>query len=761
MREHSRFVNALRYFVGLVVCIGVFATPDLSRAQSEQPTPTPISKPQPTPTSLRNTQVQITPTTTAQDSLDRVTLARLGRGEIALQGPFDTQDVSFSLPATWKLTEQATAELDISVFVTSRGAATTTGFGGLLSILIDDQTVGSVNIDRVGDRSVKLNIPLAVLQNAVATDNRINLAFKLDAGFSCDFDQQTNVIIRTTSGLNLPHTIAKPPTDLALLPRPIFQRSFEIDSAVLIVADNPSAADLQAALTVMAGMGQATSGRLPIQVTTAGLLNETQRTHNHLIYVGRSSAFSQLNTITFPAKVGGSTITIGGMSADDGILQMAVSPWNVGRVILLVSGNSDSGIIKAAQAVSNSAIRSYVESNVALVSDVRSLPLPNNVPLNRTFADLGYGVRTITDRSSRQTEIKFLVPWGQIPNGDAYVKLFLSHSAMINFERSGATISLNDQPIGSVLFSKETTALSSMQFGLPQSLIHPGVNSFRISADLIRSFDCSNENAQNLWLSIYPESSLHLPLESGSSTVTQGFNLVGFPRFLTTDNELGDVGFVLAKNDPIGWNSAAQIAYVLGNRANGVYVNLAVAYADALTDELKNGRHLVIVGRASQLPILTDLNDSLPAPFAGDSDYANERGLPVEYRVAPGTSVGYLQAMISPWNNYKGVLAILGSDELAIQAATNALINPENRSVLIGNFAVVSGNQLISTQPIGKETSVVPITPATDVTLISQPAVARPAWILPAIVSFAMLLIIVVGVLVGGRLRQKRKNTAT
>ena len=58
-----------------------------------------------------------------------------------------------------------------------------------------------------------------------------------------------------------------------------------------------------------------------------------------------------------PAPLTNNAFNPQGMQTDDGILELAVSPWNNARSLLIVSGNTDAGVVKAAQALSNNNIQ--------------------------------------------------------------------------------------------------------------------------------------------------------------------------------------------------------------------------------------------------------------------------------------------------------------------------------------------------------------------------------------------------------------------
>src|SRR5512139_668793 len=186
-----------------------------------------------------------------------------------------------------------------------------------------------------------------------------------------------------------------------MLPRPIFQRGsiFPVN-VVAVVPDAPSAGELQAAMTVASSFGRMSGGEVPISLVTQSGLTPEMRTESQLIFVGKSSSLSLLQGATLPSPLQGKAFATPGMETDDGLLQMAVSPWNTGRAILVVSGNSDAGVIKAAQALSTTNIQTVGDRSLALIADVTpttatgqpNTTLPQELS---SFRDLGYDALTM------------------------------------------------------------------------------------------------------------------------------------------------------------------------------------------------------------------------------------------------------------------------------------------------------------------------------------------------------------------------------
>jgi hypothetical protein len=217
-----------------------------------------------------------------------------------------------------------------------------------------------------------------------------------------------------------------------------------------------------------------TSGRLALSLIPVGALTSSIRDGSHLIFVGGPGAFGLLADAPLPAPLGEQGFDAADAAPNDGIVQMAVSPWNNEKVVLVVSGNAEIGVIKAGQAVSAGVHPVGEQSNLALIAEVQPDALSaGEIGLDQTFADLGYAIETVSRIGVNAIEYRFEVPSGLIADREARLDLVFNHSALVDYERSGLVVRLNGEPIGSVRFSDESANAGQMTFNLPSSAVRP------------------------------------------------------------------------------------------------------------------------------------------------------------------------------------------------------------------------------------------------------------------------------------------------
>ena len=695
-----------------------------------------------------------------------VSLTLLGEaGDIVLRGPYDSYDIRFTPPPSWSLQPGASLLLNLDAVFSNADGTSAAAIGAVLQVSLNDYLISTVFVNQLGEQTALITIPPEALI-PYRSDGRHVLRFFLDASADCRFPHESSVVIKSNSLLDLPHELVAPSTDLAILPRPIYQEgSFLPEAATLVVPDEPSAEELQAAMTVAAGFSRMSSGDLVLPLVPVSALTEETLASSHLVVVGKPAGLGLLNGIDFVSPISAGRVNMVNGQADDGVIELAVSPWNEARVVLYVGGNSEVGLVKAAQALSYGVLQPGEQPSQSLISAINPDEIPSNTAVDRTLADLGYIDRSASGYGTSYLEYHFLIPIGQVPGSDPYFNLVYTYSALLDTARSGLMIMLNDQRIGSAIFTEEgAQQVNSLRVSLPDNALKPGDNKLLVQTNLRPRDFCSDFTNSSLWFNVFSNSLVHLPLIPAQIGISNAqIDLSLYPLPFSSNPTMENIGFVLT--DPASWNIAAQIAADLGDMANGQILRPSVALAGAIPDGYREQHDLIVIGRASEIPLILEMSNVMPAPFEAGSDLATEQSLPISYRLPAGASIGYLELFSSPWNPDKSVLTILGSSGEGLSWAGNSILDSKLRGNLAGNYAVVNRNQIQTTDT---RAGFVPnlsatVVPGGDMSVIDLPSIpsqasARPSWLLPAIIVNILLTFGFIVFLVLRGMRNARKQ---
>lgn len=732
--------------VGLV-CLVLLASLAVA-AQAQAPNPTATPAPAPTPIPVGAT------------SGDQIAFSQLMKSDITLTGPYDSNSFLFGLPAAWQLTQGPHLDLAMSVSFNTAIASNgqyNLGAAGTLTVQMNNEILAVVPLNQLGEVNLHFQIPLKAMLST-RTDGLMELRFSLDSGWTCDYNENMVVVIHNTSVVTLPHQLNPPETDLLKFPDPIFQQGLTFsNNALVVVPDHPTASELQSAMNVAAGLGNLTAGQLALDLVTISQLTPQQTVNSHLILVGKTSSLMPLLTqLHLPMTAAGGQFNTASGGADDGVVQLVDSPWSVDKAVLVVSGNTDPGTLKAAQAMSTGAFRTNTYPNLAVIQSIQDNPRPVSIPVDQTLQDLGYGTITPSSLGTNYVTYSFYVPAGQSLGPDAYFELLYGHSALLNFARSGIVVRLNGQPIGSVAFTAATAAIASnsVKFTIPPAVVHTGRNSIEVRINMVPVDKCTQPNLSGTYTNIWPGSNLHLPFALSTISTVSNFDLGNYPSPFNFDTSLAATAFVLPKDDVQSWRSALGVATYLGNVSHGQISALAAFYADDIPATERPKYNFLLIGRATQLPVISELNDKLPAPFAGNTDLAVEPKMQVTFRIDSNSTVGYVELLPSPWNNNRVIVAAMGNTEQGMVSAASHLIEPLSWA-LKGNFAVINGTQVLSTDT--RIASIAPLAAATQ-SANGIPAIQavppsvkvgatpeyRPGWLLPALVLTILLILVTI-----------------
>jgi cellulose synthase operon protein B len=623
---------------------------------------------------------------------------------MVLRGPYDAGVMRFDLPATWQLNPGAELAIDVTTVFTGKESTVNSSYSGAtLEVYFNDKFQQSIPL--LTNEKKTYYVPISP-ESMVSTNpgGWNKLSFFLYAEIDCSLDShQTTVTIGTESSLTVPHTQAPLSLDLRRLPWPVYlQHVKQADPVTVVIPASPTADEMQAALVTMGAFGRITEGKLPMKMITVDQLTDDLRNQSHLVLVGKPSSFSMLSGLTLPVPLRNDQFSSPGMQTDDGVLQIVPSPWNDARAILMVSGNTDPAVVKAAQALSTLNLETGDTPDYSIVAKVSPAPITGIVgtddstpqPADIKLSDLGYGNVTVTGMGMNWIDYEFPIPLGMVPKETPYLNLNLSISSLVDPKRSEGIVYLNDVQIGSVPLSDDSSNLIVTQINMPLSVLRSGTNKISVVLNL-RPYDvCTLFDFSSLWATVYADSVLHLPLIPAPDSAFALQDIKGYPYPFATDPSLSTTAFVMSKQDPSSWPQAGRIAYDLGARVTGPVLGFEAAFDGEVPEELRS-MNLILVGEPKNLSILSDLAESMPARFEAGSNIAVLDTQQVVYRLSDKKSLGYLQLFASPWSNQKAISGVFGTTAAGLESALNALLDFQIRDRFAGNFVTLDGTKAV------------------------------------------------------------------
>ena len=701
-------------------------------------------------------------TATANDP-NTFTLEELGFSERFLIGPYDINEFSFSLPDYWEVDSNTYLTLNITPTL---GGAGVSQFGdnqdfilGTLVVRYNTNVVWNVLIKNDGPQTIQIPMsPESVIPKG--TDSRHRLSFYLDASLNCDYeDFQTTVWIEPSSTMTFSYTEVQPELDLASFPRPYFQPDSVVPAEVsVVIPSNPTQNEIDAGMAVVAGLGSASAGESVLTYHTLDSLTPEMQENTNIIFVG--NRFPDLQSLAFPVPFTGGKLSLTEDQQDNGVVQSLISPWSDKHVILFVSGNSDEAVLKAARAVSTGRLITSGLDNVSLVSSVNPLEVTDTPVIDQTLGDLGFDPQGVGVYGDVFIELNFNATAEQANSEGAYFDFLTTSSGLLDYNRSGLTVLLNDVVVGTFGFDSVEQTITEQKIEILPNFLRRGQNRLDIYSSLVPIDECFETTFDAAWVTVSDESAIHLPISAQQFDIGDRVDLGSYPFVLFSGTDLENIAFVLPKDNNTALESAAQIAYYLGAQRTVAIADFDTYYTGEVPEDVLASKDIIFVGKATEFEELSSVNDSLPAPFDQGSDVPQVPNMPVTFDVLQDVGVGYIQLADSPWAENQVVLLATGNSDDGISLAANGLSDDLLIGSLAGNYAEVIGDQMTSfdTRLVSSST----VSSVSDDTTNTQDAgtsesdsgsstpdnasqtgdiIEKPAWVQPTIIGLAVVMV--------------------
>jgi hypothetical protein len=195
---------------------------------------------------------------------------------------------------------------------------------------------------------------------------------------------------------------------------------------------------------------------------------------------------------------------------------------------------------------------------------------------------------------------------------------------------------------------------------------------------------CLVLDSQHLWATIYSHSYFHLPYTS--QEVEPSLDLFPYPF----DEQPSLSGLLLVLPNRPGqfdYDLMLRLAAGLGAADQGDFLALNVTTADLVTQERRQDRDLVLIGRPSVHSLIADLNDGLPQPFEPGSDRLRPRVESAVFVENDLGDIGLIEELSAPWDAERTILILTGTTDEGVALAGTTLFSKGD--ALAGNVVLV------------------------------------------------------------------------
>jgi cellulose synthase operon protein B len=506
------------------------------------------------------------------------------------------QVLTFTKPKTWTLGAQTTVKLS---FQHSKELLPKSW----LQVLVNDQVIKHIALtkDNAEGSTLSVPIPVAKLKDFNTLTFRVEQHYTDKCEDPLDPSLWTQVLPSTQ--LLIDYTPSLPKLDLAAYPYPIID-TLQYATAPITAYTGKSSEAINALALVQAHFGQHSPNNAVTMTLGSG---NTLPGKGHAVLIGTPQTLPTGGG--FSAKI---AQALNGAGPNTGVLALFPSPTAKGETVLVVSGNSDQGVLNAATALTSTPKPTVLLGTIAVLpgswtpGGLTSTKTPRFIEFDsKTLAQLGYVTEAVEKINAPPISYSIPVVTDFKKSG---AKLFwdvvYSYGPGINPEFSSLELRVNNRSIGNIPLTN-TMGEDMAHASIPVSaeLLQPNntvVAQFHLMPD--KAGYCIDNYVDKAWGKLHDDSTFRVEGKPASRLPDVGLlNPTAYPYSLK-DN-LEDTVLVLPSNaDANTLTTALAVAGRLGRVTNAdTDLRLHVQWASA---GLPKDKHVILLGNAADYPEL-------------------------------------------------------------------------------------------------------------------------------------------------------------
>lgn len=452
-----------------------------------------------------------------------------------------------------------------------------------------------------------------------------------------------------------------------------YERFIGIDTSkasshAVVVSDEQSAAELEAALYSIAGLSKAKSSgdkRIPLLIEGDQEIASKQV----VLYISKLAHLPA----SIKAQLGDTEL------ADRAIIKHVQLG---GQTMLLVASDSDELLVKAGRYVANQELMeqtTLAEKYIDEDTDVLTPPVQVS-----QFIKLTETGDKLTGPMHQEKEYYIALPANQSIAEASKIRLDLRYAQNLNFDRSLVTVLINNKPIGSKKLSEVMANQDMLELPIPKNLDVNGNFTVKAAFDLeIDHTPCTVTQDQMPWAYIDSTSMLQLNTVDRSDLL---FNY--YPANFMRGGGFNAIAIVMPEQlTEADYRSVANIFHLLGRYAQTNHGEIHV-YQDSVDETALDNKHIIAIGSYQNNALIRKNNEQLYFKFdeRGAGFISNEKkSIETEY----GKRIGSLQLLPSPYSEGYGMMLVTGAEPQYYELASQAIASESTLWKLYGDSIVV------------------------------------------------------------------------
>jgi cellulose synthase subunit len=594
---------------------------------------------------------------------------------IRLNGLISSQNLDFTLPKNWLITEQSWLNIDVSAsdLLDLSASSLTISLNGLqLTSLHLRDVVGSVR---------KIELPPNFFipgKNVLSLETILYLPNDIKTNCRVWDDPARWLYFNPPSSLHVGFQKQSLPVDLSDFPEAFLQPLDRFspdhgDQILFVLPDQVKIDDLNAFAATAYFLGYQAGDNFIWQPRILSKSQFDQQTHlnSNIIFIDQIPIQFQNAMATQKNSIG-----------------MFPSPWDASKTVMVIFDKDREDGYTPTTIFGDWIRKVLLSGNVAYI-DRTADKKPPSFKNRSSFEELGYLDRTVRGIGNENLIYKIYIPYSIDPTS-ASVSLQITHNPDLDDKTSSIAVVLNGFTVASILPATQGGAATPVRVSLPAKRFRPGINFLRISFDLHVPYTTCERTPSSVWATVFNNSTFELTSQPRNSVPT----LRDFPAAFT---EYPGATFVVPDQlDLPTLTRVANLTFTIGS--SSIYpgqpprVSTAEKYAAAKS---KLGNY-ILVGLPIENRAIQDVNQFLPQPFKNRSNQLQEGFGVFLPTTNSNASTGLMQITPSPWDNTGTILVLTGTNGQGLSWVWNTILDPKLRQEFSGNVMIIGPENRIA-----------------------------------------------------------------
>ena len=566
--------------------------------------------------------------------------------DIKMSGVISSSDKFFNIEKNWDVKN---AKLNL---VFTKSVLLDIGYS-TITVLINDTPIHSERLD--GKKEYKKEISIEIPKDLIKEGyNEIKIkAYKTISDMICRDDSNTAnwLVIHKDSNINVQYRYKKSLNLLSEYPTLYINtdNGSRINTTILI-PDDYSNSELSAGMILSSDFGK------KIKYSNFNfdfkVYSDFKKKSDNVIYIGKenNTPIQILNLLTESEK---------NNLNEKCVIKQVSSIFDKNRKRLIIISNNDELLKNAAKLLSSDYLINNLNKDRIIIdksTDINDLKVKENTG-KVSLKDLGYENMIVKGPFSQEVIMDINTPKNKVVELGSKIKLNIRYAQNLDFERSLATVYVNDVPIGSKKLVKEKSNNDSIELNLPNEVVGKNYYQMKVVFNLeLLDLVCDTRDTDNPWAYISNESFIEFDYNNNKE-----LKFSTYPYPFVENNKFNDLTVVIP--DSSGSKQLTDIANIIAYMGHEVEFNngkLNVVKSSEFKKQDKED-NLIIIGTPSNNHLIKDINKDLNLKFKKDYKgfEANDK---IKFIGEYSLEVASIQLIDSPYSKNKSAMIIASTD---------------------------------------------------------------------------------------------------